>query len=144
MLKLIKVMTIHPQILLDSNNVINGAKTLVLNAANADSLIVTCTKENKLHLVLIDSNIDGVSIIHTTVDGQSCSEISFENVKVDDSNILSTGEEAESLIKETINLATLCISAEAVGLMESCYLKTFEYTKGREQFGYHSTSGSSA
>ena len=125
-----------PNTAIDSNNVINGAKTLVLNAANADSIIVTCTKENKLHLVLIDSNIDGVSInSYATVDGQSCSEISFENVKVDDSNILSTGEEAESLIKETINLATLCISAEAVGLMESCYLKTLEYTKGREQFG---------
>ena len=28
-----------------------------------------------------------------------------------------------------------CVSAEAVGCMESCYLKTLEYTKGREQFG---------
>ena len=35
----------------------------------------------------------------------------------------------------TINLATLCVSAEAVGCMESCYFKTLEYTKGREQFG---------
>ena len=39
------------------------------------------------------------------------------------------------MLKETINLATLCICAEAVGCMESCYHKTLEYTKGREQFG---------
>ena len=125
-----------PNTSLDSNNILNGAKTLVLNASNADNLIVTCKKDNELNLVIMDSSIDGISInSYSTVDGQSCSEISFENVKLDASNILSSGDEAESLIKETINLATLCISAEAVGLMESCYHKTLEYTKGREQFG---------
>ena len=125
-----------PNTSLDSDNNLNGAKTLVLNASNADNLIVTCKKDNELNLVIMDSNAEGVSInSYSTVDGQSCSEISFENVKLDASNILSSGDEAESLIKETINLATLCISAEAVGLMESCYHKTLEYTKGREQFG---------
>ena len=125
-----------PNTSLDSDNILNGAKTLVLNASNADNLIVTCKKDNELNLVIMDSNAEGVSInSYSTVDGQSCSEISFENVKLDASNILSSGDEAESLIKETINLATLCISAEAVGLMESCYHKTLEYTKGREQFG---------
>ena len=125
-----------PNTSLDSDNILNGAKTLVLNASNADNLIVTCKKDNELNLVIMDSSIDGISInSYSTVDGQSCSEISFENVKLDASNILSSGDEAESLIKETINLATLCISAEAVGLMESCYHKTLEYTKGREQFG---------
>ena len=125
-----------PNTSLDSDNILNGAKTLVLNASNADNLIVTCKKDNELNLIIMDSNTEGVSInSYSTVDGQSCSEISFENVKLDASNILSSGDEAESLIKETINLATLCISAEAVGLMESCYHKTLEYTKGREQFG---------
>ena len=125
-----------PNTSLDSDNILNGAKTLVLNASNADNLIVTCKKDNELNLVIMDSNTEGVSInSYSTVDGQSCSEISFENVKLDASNILSSGDEAESLIKETINLATLCISAEAVGLMESCYHKTLEYTKSREQFG---------
>ena len=69
------------------------------------------------------------------IDGQSCSEISFENVQLDSLNIIATADEAKRLIDESINLATLCVSAEAVGCMESCYLKTLEYTKGREQFG---------
>ena len=38
------------------------------------------------------------------------------------------------MIKDAINYGTLCVSAEAVGSMESCYLKTVEYTKSREQF----------
>ena len=127
---------LNPSTTLDSKFVLNGTKTLVLNGSNAEKIIVTCTNDDTLNIVLLDANTPGVSInSFSTVDGQSCSEISFENVKLDKSNIISTGNDAENLLKETINLATLCICAEAVGCMESCYHKTLEYTKGREQFG---------
>ena len=118
------------------NNILNGTKTLVLNGANAEKLIVTCVKDDIFNIVILDSKTEGVSInSFSTVDGQSCAEISFENVKLDETNVISSGENAIDLIKQTINLATLCVSAEAVGCMESCYTKTLEYTKGREQFG---------
>lgn len=121
---------------LDSNNVLNGTKTLVLNGANADKLIISCSKDSNFTLVIVDSNTEGVSInSFTTIDGQSCSEISLENIQIDESNIIASGDDAIKLTKEVINLATLCVSAEAVGCMESCYLKTLEYTKSREQFG---------
>ena len=127
---------LNPSTTLDSKFVLNGTKTLVLNGSNAEKIIVTCTNDDTLNIVVLDANTPGVSInSFSTVDGQSCSEISFENVKLDKSNILATGNDAENLLKETINLATLCICAEAVGCMESCYHKTLEYTKGREQFG---------
>ncbi len=127
---------LSPSTTLDSKFVLNGTKTLVLNGSNAEKIIVTCTNYDTLNIVVLDANTPGVSInSFSTVDGQSCSEISFENVKLDKSNIIATGNDAENLLKETINLATLCICAEAVGCMESCYHKTLEYTKGREQFG---------
>ena len=127
---------LSPSTTLDSKFVLNGTKTLVLNGSNAEKIIVTCTNDDTLNIVVLDANTPGVSInSFSTVDGQSCSEISFENVKLDKSNIISTGNDAENLLKETINLGTLCICAEAVGCMESCYHKTLEYTKGREQFG---------
>ncbi len=127
---------LNPSTTLDSKFVLNGTKTLVLNGSNAEKIIVTCTSDDTLNIVVLDANSPGVSInSFSTVDGQSCSEISFENVKLDKSNIIATGNDAENLLKETINLATLCICAEAVGCMESCYHKTLEYTKGREQFG---------
>ncbi len=127
---------LNPSTTLDSKFVLNGTKTLVLNGSNAEKIIVTCTNDDTLNIVVLDANTSDVSInSFSTVDGQSCSEISFENVKLDKSNIISTGNDAENLLKETINLATLCICAEAVGCMESCYHKTLEYTKGREQFG---------
>ena len=127
---------LNPSTTLDSKFVLNGTKTLVLNGSNAEKIIVTCTNDDALNIVVLDANTPGVSInSFSTVDGQSCSEISFENVKLDKSNVIATGNDAENLVKETINLATLCICAEAVGCMESCYHKTLEYTKGREQFG---------
>ena len=127
---------LNPSTTLDSKFVLNGTKTLVLNGSNAEKIIVTCTNDDTLNIVVLDAITPGVSInSFSTVDGQSCSEISFENVKLDKSNIIAAGNDAENLLKETINLATLCICAEAVGCMESCYHKTLEYTKGREQFG---------
>jgi alkylation response protein AidB-like acyl-CoA dehydrogenase len=127
---------LNPSTTLDSKFVLNGTKTLVLNGSNAEKIIVTCTNDDALNIVVLDANTPGVSInSFSTVDGQSCSEISFENVKLDKSNIIATDNDAENLLKETINLAILCICAEAVGCMESCYYKTLEYTKGREQFG---------
>ena len=127
---------LNPTTTLDSKFILNGTKTLVLNGSNAEKIIVTCNNDETLNIVILDANTSGVSInSFSTVDGQSCSEISFENVKLDKSNIVATGNDAKSLLKETINLATLCICAEAVGCMESCYHKTLEYTKGREQFG---------
>ena len=127
---------LNPSTTLDSKFVLNGTKTLVLNGSNAEKIIVTCSNDDSLNIVVLDANTPGVSInSFSTVDGQSCSEISFENVKLDKSNIIAAGNGAENLLKETINLATLCICAEAVGCMESCYHKTLEYTKGREQFG---------
>ena len=127
---------LSPSTSLDSDNILNGTKTLVLNGSNAKKLIISCMKDNEFNLIILDSDTDGVSInSFSTVDGQSCSEISFENVVVNDSNIVASGDEAINLLNETINLAVLCVSAEAVGCMESCYLKTLEYTKGREQFG---------
>ena len=127
---------LNPTTTLDSKFVLNGTKTLVLNGSNAEKIITTCNNDETLNIVILDANTSGVSInSFSTVDGQSCSEISFENVKLDKSNIIATGNDAKNLLKETINLATLCICAEAVGCMESCYHKTLEYTKGREQFG---------
>jgi len=119
-----------------SDLTLNGTKTLVLNGANASHLIVSSVMNDELCLAVIDSSADGVSLnSYTTIDNQSCAEITFENVSVDPSLIISKGNDAINLLDEAINLASLCVSAESIGCMTACYLKTVEYTKGREQFG---------
>jgi len=127
---------LNPLTTLSSDNVLNGTKSLVLNGANASKFIVSAKSESGFVLALVNSDQSGISIASfPTVDGQTCAEISFENVSLDPNSIIASGPDAENLMKESINLATLCVSAEAVGCMTSCYLKTVEYTKSREQFG---------
>ena len=115
---------------------LNGTKNLVLNGPNADHYLVTVNYNDVTSVVLVSKNTDGLSINNfKTVDDRRISQLNFENVEINADQIVATGDEAEQLIKDAINYGTLCVSAEAVGCMESCYLKTVEYTKSREQFG---------
>ncbi|NCW00016.1 MAG: acyl-CoA dehydrogenase, partial [Proteobacteria bacterium] len=117
------------------DNKLNGTKTLVLNGKNASKVIVSCIKNGELSLVLVDKTAEGISFnTFKTIDEKTCAEFTFENVSIQDSDVIASGDEAKNLLIETINLATLCISAEAVGCMVSCYNKTVQYTKEREQF----------
>ena len=85
--------------------------------------------------MIVDSEADGVSIkAMQTIDGQSCAEVSFDNVAVVDESIIASGDDAKKLFDDVINFACLCVSAEAVGCMTACYEKTVQYTKEREQF----------
>ena len=115
---------------------LNGTKNLVLNGSNADHYLVTVNHNDVTTIILVSKDTDGLSINNfKTVDDRRISQLNFENVGINADQIVATGDEAEQLIKDAINYGTLCVSAEAVGCMESCYLKTVEYTKSREQFG---------
>ena len=132
---------LKPDTNVSDDNKLNGTKTLVLNGKNASKLIVSCVMNEELSLVLVDTTADGVSFnTFRTIDEKTCAEFTFENVSIQDSDIIASGDEAKNLLTETINLATLCISAEAVGCMVSCYNKTVKYTKEREQFDQPKTN----
>ena len=114
---------------------LNGTKNLVLNGSNADHYLVTVNHNDVTTIVVLSKDTEGLSINNfKTVDDRRISQLNFENVPISTDQIVATGDEAEQLIKDAINYGTLCVSAEAVGSMESCYLKTVEYTKSREQF----------
>jgi alkylation response protein AidB-like acyl-CoA dehydrogenase len=126
---------LKPDTNVSEDNKLNGTKTLVLNGKNASKLIVSCVKNDEFKLVLIDTTAEGVSFnTFKTIDEMTCAEFSFENVSIEDTDIIASGDEAKNLLIDALNLATLCVSAEAVGCMISCYQKTVQYTKEREQF----------
>ena len=114
---------------------LNGTKSLVLNGGNADQFIVLANQEGSSVLILVNSDVDGLSVqSFKTIDGQTCAELSFENISIDSESILASGDEAEAIFNKMINISILCISAEAVGAMNASYMKTVQYTKEREQF----------
>ena len=114
---------------------LNGTKNLVQNGSNADHYLVTASYNDETTIVVVSKDTDGLSINNfKTIDDRRISQLNFENVSISSDQIVSSGNEAEQLMKDAINYGTLCVSAEAVGCMETCYLKTVEYTKSREQF----------
>tara|TARA_B110000305_G_scaffold222398_1_gene266021 strand:+ start:1165 stop:2271 length:1107 start_codon:yes stop_codon:yes gene_type:complete len=114
---------------------LNGSKTIVLNATNSSQFIVLAKHADSLALVLINKDTSGLEIQNfKTLDGQTCGELTFENLSLTADAVIASGEEAIALFNQMIEVATLCISAEAVGAMTASYQKTVQYTKEREQF----------
>ena len=114
---------------------LNGSKSIVLNAGNANQFIVLATYEDAPSLVIIDADAKGLSVqSFKTLDGHTCGELTFENVSLTHESILASGDDAETLFNKMVNISILCISAEAVGAMTASYMKTVQYTKEREQF----------
>lgn len=124
------------------NYVLNGDKVVVLNAPNAQQLIVTArTSGEKLDregisAFLVDSQSDGVSMrSYVTVDGQQAAEVHLKNVSVSAGNRLGAEGQALPVLESVMNQATVAICSEAVGAMDSLLAKTVEYAKTRKQFG---------
>ena len=124
------------------NYIIDGYKAVVMNGPSSDTLIVvartsgTQLDEKGLSLFLVDPSAKGVSLRnYSNVDGSKASEVTLEGVEVSTSSLLGDEGNIYSVLEEVIDLATLAISAEAVGIMEKMNEITLEYTKTREQFG---------
>jgi alkylation response protein AidB-like acyl-CoA dehydrogenase len=121
---------------------INGHKAVVLNAGNADKIIVAVRTsgdqrdEGGISLLIVDADTAGIEKhSYETVDGHQGADVYFKDVSVPAANLL--GEEGKALpaIQNVIDRAALAVAAEAVGAMEVTYKKTVEYTKTRKQFG---------
>ncbi len=122
---------------------LSGQKSVVLNAASADKIIVSARTsgdsrdESGITLFVIDAGAEGISRDdYPTVDGLRASEVTLENVAVTEADILGTADGGADILQYVSNRAILALSAEAVGAMEVLYNTTIEYTKQREQFDH--------
>ena len=126
-----------------SNFIINGKKSMVLNAESADKIIVVTrtsgsqVDEDGISLFLVDATSKGIERENfPTVDGLRASEITFADVEVPSSNLIGEKDKGFSILQAVVNDAILALSAEAVGAMEVLYKDTVEYTQQREQFDH--------
>jgi alkylation response protein AidB-like acyl-CoA dehydrogenase len=122
--------------------IINGRKAVVLNAANADLIIVPARTSGRagdtdgITLFAIDPSEDGLSRqSYPTVDGHRAAEIIVEEVRISNDAILGEVGTAYPALETVIDRATLAVSAEAVGIMQAMMEKTVEYSRSRQQFG---------
>lgn len=121
---------------------LNGEKVAVLNAPNADQLLVVARESGDerdregISLFLVDADAEGVHINgFANIDGKKAGVVKLDNVKVSASERLGEAGAALPVLEEVADLATIGVSAEAVGAMEALLQKTVEYSKTRKQFG---------
>ena len=127
----------------DGNFIINGKKSMVLNAESADKIVVVVrtsgsqVDEDGISLFIVDAASEGIERENfPTVDGLRASEVIFENVKVPSENLIGERDKGFEILQAVVNDAILALAAEAVGAMEVLYKDTVEYTQQREQFDH--------
>ncbi|MFP3976422.1 acyl-CoA dehydrogenase family protein [Marinobacter sp. KMM 10035] len=122
--------------------VLNGEKTLVMNGATANQIVVSARINGEqfdtagISLFVIDANAPGVhKTSYRLMDGQLVANIRFENLSVASSQLLGEEGDGYSLIEKVVNNTVLALCAEAMGIMVKLTDTTREYTKARKQFG---------
>ena len=123
--------------------IINGKKSMVLNAESADKIVVVArtsgsqVDEEGISLFVVDADAEGIEKENfPTVDGLRASEIIFKDVKVEATYLIGEKDKGFSILQAVVNDAILALAAEAVGAMEVLYKDTVEYTQQREQFDH--------
>ena len=123
--------------------IINGKKSMVLNAESADKIVVVTrtsgsqVDEEGISLFVVDADAEGIEKENfPTVDGLRASEIIFKDVKVEATSLIGEKDKGFSILQAVVNDAILALAAEAVGAMEVLYKDTVEYTQQREQFDH--------
>ncbi|MCJ9428638.1 acyl-CoA dehydrogenase family protein [Kordiimonas marina] len=115
---------------------LTGAKSVILNGAEADTLIVSAKGPEGLALVLVDKGADGMTVRgFKTHDGGRAAEISFDGVAVSADDVLLSGADAEAALGRALARGTFAVCAESIGVMEAARDATLEYLRTRTQFG---------
>lgn len=127
----------------DGNNfTLNGDKTLVLNGAGAQLLILPARTSGQrqdrsgITLFAVPGDAAGLSRrSYQTVDAQVAAEINLQNVTVPFNTVIGELDHGFDILRPVIDEATLAVCAEAMGIIRILHDKTVEYSKNRIQFG---------
>jgi alkylation response protein AidB-like acyl-CoA dehydrogenase len=85
---------------------------------------------------LVDSKSPGLEKIKLDMaDSRNYANIVFNDVKVDESNILGDLETGGETVDDILDIGRIAISSEMLGNAESAFETTLDYLKQRKQFG---------
>jgi alkylation response protein AidB-like acyl-CoA dehydrogenase len=114
---------------------ITGKKTVVLDGAVADLLIVSArdASSKKISLFVVEATASGVKRVnYRTHDGRNAADITFTEAP---GQLLGKAGEGLAALEAIIDQANAALCAEAVGAIDAINQATVEYTKNRKQFG---------
>lgn len=121
---------------------IDGEKTVVVHAAQANYLIVSARVSGGqrdtagLGLFLVPVDLPGVTVReYRTIDGQRAADVVFDRVLLPPDAAIGRPGEAWASIERLTDLGASLLCAEAVGAMDKLHGLTLDYLKTRQQFG---------
>lgn len=126
----------------DGGYALRGEKVQVIHGADADMLIVAARTaghpgdESGITLLLVPRDTEGLSFTrYPCIDGFHAADIRFDDAFVPASACLNPLNEGWPLLDRAVDLATVGVCGEALGIMKALNDATFEYVKTRQQFG---------
>ncbi len=121
--------------------VLNGTKLFVPYAHVADYiLVVTATSEvsadgKGITVFLVRKGTEGIGYVPlVTVSTDKQFEVTFDNVKVSEEDVVGQVGDGWALVESTLRKATALQCVETVGVMQQALAMTAEYTSNRIQF----------
>ncbi len=115
---------------------LDGAKSVVMGAAAAQTLLVSALAPAGPSLFVVPADTPGLALNPSvTVDGQRVADLALSDVRLGAEALLGQEGAAMAAIDEALDFATALLCAEAMGAMKYAVDTTLEYTKTRKQFG---------
>jgi alkylation response protein AidB-like acyl-CoA dehydrogenase len=126
----------------DDSYVLNGRKSVIAYAPQADVLLVTARiqgpdQPGAMAVFAVPKDATGLRITpFPMVDGAIGGEILLDDVTVPAQALLGeSSEDAERRISEVLDAGLAAVCAEAVGALDKLLAATVEYARTRKQFG---------
>ncbi len=124
--------------------VLNGAKTFITNAPEADTMVVMATQDRALgsrgiNSFIVEGDSPGIEIspLHGKmgIRASSAAEIFFDNCAVQEENRMGSEGDGFRMTMEVLNASRMAIAAQCVGIAQAAYDAALAYVKQREAFG---------
>jgi alkylation response protein AidB-like acyl-CoA dehydrogenase len=112
--------------------VLEGAKTLVLDAIGSQAILVAARLDDSPALFLVDGARADISIRnHLLLDGRRSADVVFAQVVVDERSLIGAGP----ILERALDAGRAVLACELVGMAERCFALLLDYLKTRKQFG---------
>ena len=121
--------------------VLDAHKSVVAGGPWADHFIVSARisagpQAGALALVCVDRHSAGLTLRpYPTVDGAAAAELRCRHVLLAHDALVVAPEQADAVIEAVLDDATLCLCAEALGVLHRLLADSLDYARQRRQFG---------
>ncbi|HEX6451485.1 MAG TPA: acyl-CoA dehydrogenase family protein [Trebonia sp.] len=121
----------------DDDLVVNGHKSFITNAGDADFYTVLCREGERFSLVLVPADMSGVTVTrpHQIIASHVLGDVVFDGVRVPADHRVGEPGQGFELVLATLATFRVSVAGAAVGVAQAALDEALRHTTGREQFG---------